>query len=98
MVKCQKPRCRTQPFFAGISLSWADIALIVIETLILFGIYLHANSSHRAYLWGKVIVVVKALRAITNFLGRGFSYVRGLWFLHTGPRTPTHDKYNSTRR
>ena len=79
MVKWQKPRCRTQPFFAGISLPWADIALIAIEALILFGIYLHAKSSHRAYLWGKVIAVVNALRAIMNFLGRGFSYVRGLW-------------------
>ena len=79
MVKWQKPRCRTQPFFAGISLPWDDIALIVIGTLIIFGIYLHANSSHRAYLWGKVIAVVKAFRAIMNFLGRGFSYVRGLW-------------------
>ena len=78
MVKWQKPRCRTQPSFAGISLPWADIALIAIEALILFGIYLHAKSSHRAYLWGKVIAVVNALRAIMNFLGRGFSYVRGL--------------------
>ena len=89
MVKWQKPRCRTQPFFAGISLPWDDIALIVIGTLIIFGIYLHANSSHRAYLWGKVIAVFKAFRAIMNFLGRGFSYVRGLWSApETKPSTP----------
>ena len=89
MVKWQKPRCRTQPFFAGISLPWDDIALIVIGTLIIFGIYLHANSSHRAYLWGKVIAVVKAFRAIMNFLGRGCSYVRGLWSApETKPSTP----------
>ena len=88
MVEWQKPS-RTQPFFSGISLPWADIALIVIETLILFGIYLHAKSSHRAYLWGKVIAVVKALGAIMNFLGRGLSYVRGLWSApETKPSTP----------
>ena len=81
MVNLQEAgRGRTvQPPFAGLLLYWADIALIVVELLILFAIYLHAKSSHREYLWRKVLAVVKTLTATMSFLGRGISYVRNLW-------------------
>ena len=60
MVNLQEAGRTVQPPFAGLLLDWADVALIVIELLILFAIYLHANSSHREYLWRKVLAVVRS--------------------------------------
>ena len=62
---------------SGIYLPWRDVILISIDALILVVVYLAIGSGILRKLSVLVGAVCVSIRM--SFLGKGFSYVKGLW-------------------